>query len=72
VFGETGLEQWGVHCTVTVVMYCVCTNGTGTVWCAVTGLATVDVTNRHMRTGIGKEEGVLLAMSDSRGTQDNS
>jgi hypothetical protein len=35
MFGETGLEHWGVQCTLTVVRCCVWRNGTGTLGCAV-------------------------------------
>ena len=61
-------QPWGKDSTVTAVMHFVWRNVTWTLGCAVT----VDVTNRHIRTGQRSERrrGVWLAMTDRRGTQD--
>ena len=61
-------QPWGKDSTVTVVMHFVWRNVTWMLGCAVT----IDVTDRHIRTGqwCERRRVVWLAMTDRRGTHD--
>ena len=54
-------QLWGKESTVTTVMHFVSMNVTWIMGCAVTCLATVDVTNRHIRAVIWQTKGGLVS-----------